>query len=149
MNATKSLLLHATCVAIDGTGVLLRGPSGSGKSDLALRLIDGGATLVADDQTMLMTQGRLILAAAPAGIAGKLEVRGLGIVALPYAGASPVGLVLDLVERCAVERLPPPQRAEILGLSVPARCLWPFAASAPAQVRLAVAMCGDDSIAQK
>ena len=59
------LFVHASCVALDGNGVLLRGPSGSGKSDLALRLIDGGAVLVADDQVALTVEGEKILASAP------------------------------------------------------------------------------------
>ncbi len=146
MSADAPLLVHATCVAIDSMAVLLRGPSGSGKSDLALRLIDGGARLVSDDRTALRRHGRSILAAAPASIAGRLEVRGLGIVALPGAGATPLGLVLDLIGRADVERLPDAKRTEILGLQLPLRRLWPFAASAAAQVRLAVGMCGDDSI---
>src|SRR3546814_14236208 len=71
--------VHATTVALDGTGVLLRGPAGSGKSDLALRLIDQGARLVADDRTALALEGGRIIARAPETIAGRTEVRGLEI----------------------------------------------------------------------
>ena len=87
------LLAHATTVLVDGTGVLLRGPSGSGKSDLALRLIDGGARLVADDQTALAVENGVLVAHPPRSIAGRLEVRGLGIVTVPWAPSAPIGLV--------------------------------------------------------
>jgi serine kinase of HPr protein (carbohydrate metabolism regulator) len=131
-------LVHGTCVALDDVGVLLRGPSGSGKSDMALRLIDGGALLVADDQTRLdLVDGRLI-SRPPETIAGRLEVRGLGIVPVAWVASAPLGLVVDLVAQDAVDRLPPPAEVRILGAAVPLLRLWPFAASAAAQVRLAV-----------
>ena len=96
--------IHGTCVLVGGIGVLLRGPSGAGKSDVALRLIDGGALLVADDRVELrMVDGRL-MASAPAALAGLLEVRGLGIVRLPCDGPAEVGLVVDLVAAAEVER---------------------------------------------
>lgn len=75
--------IHASCVAIGTHGVLLLGPSGSGKSDLALRLIDEGAKLVADDRTILFIKNGALHAKAPASIRSLLEIRGLGIVALP------------------------------------------------------------------
>ena len=138
-------LLHATCVALDGRGVLLRGPSGSGKSDLALRLIDEGALLVADDQTEVRREvgleglpGRL-LAQAPETIAGRLEVRGLGIVAQPALATAPVALVVDLVRAAEVERLPEDRVELQLAEEGPAIALDPFAASAVAKVRLALA----------
>ena len=71
--------VHGTCIAIDGAGVLLRGPSGCGKSDLALRLIDGGAVLVADDRVSLEARAGDLVASAPDALAGLLEVRGVGI----------------------------------------------------------------------
>src|SRR5690606_18170052 len=74
------LLIHATCVVIGEIGVILRGPSGSGKSDLALRLVDTGGLLVADDQVFLSVENGALVARAPPTISGKLEVRGLGIV---------------------------------------------------------------------
>jgi len=89
--------IYGTCVALSGLGVLLRGPSGSGKSDLALRLIDGGACLVADDQVELALDaaGR-VMAQAPRALAGLLEVRGIGILRMETARTAPVALVVDL-----------------------------------------------------
>ena len=98
-------LLHATCVAIDGRGVLLMGKPGSGKSDLALRLIDRGALLVADDSTLVEPANGRLRATCPATIAGKLEVRGIGIVTLPSRGAAEIALCVALDE--PPERMPP------------------------------------------
>lgn len=139
------LLIHATCIDVAGRGVLLRGPSGSGKSDLALRLIDGGAGLVADDQVELQVQDGRLVAAPPAVLAGLLEVRGLGIVRLPFA-ASPVRLVVDLVAVPEMERLPEADRCAYLGLSLPLVRLAPFEPSATAKVRLAVRLATGDII---
>lgn len=143
------LLVHATSVLVDGIGVLIRGPSGSGKSDLALRLIDDGALLVSDDQTALEARDGRLWASAPPSIAGKLEVRGLGIVTLPAAASAPLGLVVDLLpldrlppDRLAtarIDRLPEPSTASLLGVELPRLDLSPFEASAPAKLRLAVA----------
>ena len=130
--------IHGTIVDIEGAGVLLRGPSGAGKSDLALRLIDGGAVLVADDRLTLSETGGNIVAAAPETIAGKLEVRGLGIVRLPFQVSSAVRLVVDLVDGVAVERLPNAAETVLLGVTLPGLSLAPFEASAPAKIRLAL-----------
>jgi RNase adaptor protein for sRNA GlmZ degradation len=119
--------------------VLLRGPSGAGKSDLALRLIEGGARLVADDQVLLAAEDGRLVARAPAPIAGQIEVRGLGIVSVPTAEAAPVLLMADLVAPDAVERLPEPARETILGVELARVALAPFEASAPAKLRLALA----------
>lgn len=137
-------MIHATCVAIDGAGVLLRGPSGSGKSDLALRLIDGGAQLVADDQVVLERLGDGLWASAPPTIRGRMEVRGIGIVDLPCLDAVPVGLIVDLVAGDSVERLPEAAVEDLDGVRVPRLSLAALEASAPAKVRLAVrAACGN------
>jgi HPr kinase/phosphorylase len=130
--------VHATSVALGGDGILLRGPSGSGKSDLALRLIDEGARLVADDQTEIERAGDRLVMRAPATIAGQMEVRGLGIVRLPAVASAPLRLVVDLVAPEAVERLPEPLSCSFLGLAVPLLRLAPFAASATAKLRLAL-----------
>ena len=128
------MLLHATAVAIDGQAVLLRGPSGSGKSDLALRLIDAGARLVADDQSELSRRGDALIVRAPATIAGLLEVRGLGILRLEALAEAPVGLIADLVRPDRIERLPPRRTGAILGITVPLIEVAPFEASARGEI---------------
>jgi serine kinase of HPr protein (carbohydrate metabolism regulator) len=137
MNQPLKTQIHASCVELAGTGVLLRGPSGSGKSDLALRLIDGGAQLVADDRTDLMLEGGVIVASVPGTIAGRLEVRGVGIVSLPYCRRVRIGMVVDLVTPDAVERMPEARHCTYLGVRLPLLALAPFEASAPAKLRFA------------
>ena len=131
-------LVHASCVAIAGAGVLIAGAPGSGKSDLALRLIDRGARLVADDQVVVRRRQGRALASAPEALRGLLEVRGLGILRLPPLTAAPLALVVALDE-AAGERLPEPRRRRIAGIDLPMITLAPFAASAAARVRLALA----------
>ena len=126
-------------MAIGGRAVLLRGPSGTGKSDLALRLIDAGARLVADDQCELWREGDAILVRAPEPIAGLIEVRGIGIMQRRGAAEAPLALIADLVAPQHVERLPEPRSETILGLAIPLIALAPFEASAPAKLRLALA----------
>jgi HPr kinase/phosphorylase len=138
--------VHATCVALrrgrTWRAVLLRGPSGAGKSDLALRLIEGGARLVADDQTDLSRQGRTVIASAPARIAGLIEARGIGIVKLgrdQLVTRAPLALLVDLAHPERIERLPELTRENILGVELPVVALAPFEASASAKLRLALA----------
>jgi serine kinase of HPr protein (carbohydrate metabolism regulator) len=131
-------LVHGTCVELDGAAVLLRGPSGSGKSDLALRLIEAGARLVADDQVSLQPRHGVLVAAAPAAIAGRMEVRGLGIVAVSHVAEARLVLVVDLVPAAAVERLPEPAEVALAGVALPRLALAPFEASAVAKLRLAL-----------
>ncbi|MGE4323907.1 MAG: HPr kinase/phosphorylase [Sphingobium sp.] len=137
MQAISCEMLHATCVAIDGHAVLLSGASGMGKSDLALRLIDRGAVLVSDDYTLLApTDGRLV-ATAPATIAGKMEVRGIGIVAMPHVEDVPVALLVELADR--IDRMPDDGAVHALaGVDVPAIRLIAHEASAPIKVELAL-----------
>ena len=137
--------IHATSVAIGGVAVLLRGPSGGGKSDLALRLIQAGAVLVADDRCDLsVARGRLFVS-APAAIRGLLEVRGIGIVAMRHRAKAPVSLVVDLVKPSAVERLPPARHCRLATVTLPLLRLAPFEASAVAKILLAVRP-GDKSV---
>jgi len=132
-----TLCVPGTCIAIDGRGILLRGPSGAGKSDLALRLIDSGARLVADDQTEVVCIGGRLFASAPASIRGLLEVRGLGILTLDAEPRVGLQIVIDLGSPDSVERFPDDRCCDILGISLPLFRLAPFEASAPAKVRLA------------
>ncbi len=118
--------------------VLLRGPSGAGKSDLALRLIDRGGVLVSDDQTRLERRGGRLLASPPASIAGKLEVRGLGIVELPHRAAVPVALLADLRPAAEIERLPEEDYESIAGVHLRRIDLDPAQISAPEKLRLAL-----------
>ena len=130
--------IHATCVALDEGGVVLRGASGAGKSDLALRLIDRGARLVADDRVDVERRDDVLIAHAPDRIAGLLEVRGLGIVAMPSVASARIALVVDLVPRAAVERLPEEMRVEMLGLPVPRLAFDAFDASTAIKIGLAL-----------
>lgn len=133
--------LHATSVAIGDRAVLLCGASGTGKSDLALRLIDRGAMLISDDYTRLVeVEGRLF-ARAPDRIAGMMEVRGVGLIEIPHADDIPVALAVELVE--TVERMPlEPMVQMIAGVNIPLVKLTPFEASAPIKVELAVKTMG-------
>ncbi|MES2495113.1 MAG: HPr kinase/phosphatase C-terminal domain-containing protein [Pseudomonadota bacterium] len=130
--------IHASSVLIDGRVVLIAGRSGRGKSDLALRLIDRGALLVADDYTRLEARDGTLFASPPAKIAGKLEVRGVGIVDLAFLAEGPVALLVDLDG--TVERMPddPIATTALEGISVPTVALSAFEASAPIKVETAL-----------
>ena len=129
--------LHGTAVAIDGHGVLLLGPPGAGKSDLALRLIDRGARLIADDRVDLTRVEDSIVMSAPRRIAGLIEVRGLGVFRLDDRAEAPLALAVRLVPREAIERLPDPASVTYLGLARPVVQLDPFELSAPIKVEWA------------
>lgn len=131
--------VHASCVSVDDLGVLIRGAPGSGKSDLAARLIDGGGRLVADDRVDLVCRDGTLVASAPTAIAGLLEVRGVGILRMAFRGEAEIGLAVDLVGPDAVERVPEPAFCHYMGVAVPLLRVWPFEPSAAAKVRFAVA----------
>jgi serine kinase of HPr protein (carbohydrate metabolism regulator) len=144
-------LVHGTCVALGRRAALLRGPAGSGKSDLALRFLflarRGPAALdppglVADDQVRLTRMGDRVLAAAPESIRGEMEVRGVGIVGVKPVLESELVVVVDLVDAGAVERLPAPGEVQVLGLALPLLRLTPFESSAPMKLALALARTG-------
>jgi HPr kinase/phosphorylase len=137
--------VHATSVALrlgrSWRAVLLRGPSGSGKSDLALRLIEAGGRLIADDQTELTREGKAVIASAPASIAGLIEARGVGIVRLArdqLVRRAAIALVVDLAQPERITRLPEPASEKILGIDLPVLALAPFEISACAKLHLAL-----------
>jgi serine kinase of HPr protein (carbohydrate metabolism regulator) len=130
--------LHASTVALDGRAVLLTGPSGSGKSDLALRLLDRGFVLVSDDQTIVRKDADRLVASAPPNIAGKLEIRGIGIVDMERADNMPIALIVELTSN-QIQRLPDDSRERpILGVKLPLVTIDALTASAPSKVALAL-----------
>lgn len=116
--ARRPLVLHASCVALSGRGILILGSAGRGKSALALQLMAFGCDLVSDDRTALAAEGGKLIAAAPARIRGLIEARGVGILAADAIAAARLALVVDL-DREETERLPPPRRHVLLGISLP------------------------------
>lgn len=138
------MTLHATAVALGDCGLLLVGPPGAGKSDLALRLVDRGALLVADDRVDVSAHEGAVRASPPATIAGLLEIRGLGLVRLPHRVSVRLALVLDLGRR--PERLPGPERMEIAGGFLPCLAFDPWGPSAPLRAEWAVAQAASNGL---
>jgi serine kinase of HPr protein (carbohydrate metabolism regulator) len=133
----SSETVHASCVAIDGRAVLITGLSGSGKSDLTLRLLDRGFALVSDDQTLVKKTGTRLTASAPPNIRGKLEIRGIGIVEMEAVDDQPVALVVELTSD--IQRLPDDSRERpIMGVSLPLISVDAMSASAASKVALAL-----------
>ena len=129
--------IHASCVAAGSRGILLLGLSGQGKSDLALRLIDRGARLVADDRCDIWFERGRLWCRPPDRLAGKLEVRGLGIVEQPWTAPVPLAIGVRLAER--YERMPAHHAVEtVAGHPLPALALSAFEASAPIKILLAL-----------
>jgi HPr kinase/phosphorylase len=140
-------LVHGTCVALGKRAALLRGGSGTGKSDLALRFLslpgegDLRPLLVADDQVWVESTGDgQVMASVPGAIAGKLEVRGLGIAEMPFLEEAPLVLVCDLVEGDDVPRMPPEpwEKTMIAGAQIASLKLSPFEVSAPLKLKMAL-----------
>jgi HPr kinase/phosphorylase len=145
--------VYGTCVALGTRAVLLRGASGAGKSDLALRFLalsgDCGKEprLVADDQVFVAPNGNSeLIASAPPYIAGKIEVRGLGIIEVPAIAEARLSLVCDLVGTKEVPRMPahPWERTVIAGIPVKLIRLDPFEASAPLKLKMALLWADSD-----
>ena len=129
--------LHASTVALDGRAVLISGPSGSGKSDLALRLLDRGFVLVSDDRTIVRNEGSRLIASAPETIKGKLEVRGVGIMEMEHERDAPIALIVELTSD--IQRLPDEGRERlVLGAAIPLINVDAMTASAPSKVAVAL-----------
>jgi serine kinase of HPr protein (carbohydrate metabolism regulator) len=129
--------VHASTVAVDGRAVLISGPSGSGKSDLALRLLDRGFVLVSDDRTLVRRDGERLIASAPPNIASKLEIRGIGIIDVESVNDVPVAMLVELTSD--IQRLPDDSRERpILGVKLPLISIDAMTASAPSKVALAL-----------
>jgi serine kinase of HPr protein (carbohydrate metabolism regulator) len=137
MNQLSAENVHASTVAMDTRAVQITGPSGSGKSDLALRLLDRGFTLVSDDQTIVRRDGDRLIASAPPNIAGKLELRGIGIVDVKAASDVPVALLVELTSD--IQRLPDDSRERpILGVRLPLVSVDAMTPSAASKVAIAL-----------
>jgi len=137
MMRLSSETLHASTVALDGRAVLICGPSGSGKSDLALRLLDRGFTLVSDDQTIVRQDGGRLIASAPPTIHGKLEIRGIGIVEMETVDDVPVALCVELASD--IQRIPDDSRDRlVLDIRIPLINVDALTASAPSKVAVAL-----------
>ncbi len=133
-------LYHASCVVWNGAGILLCGHSGSGKSDMSLRLIDAGAVLIADDRVELSGANGVLTASAPAAIKGLLEVRGLGIVTMPCQETACIKLKVVLCQACEIDRMPDPAFETVEGVDVPVLKLDPKMASSTAKIKLALSV---------
>jgi HPr kinase/phosphorylase len=146
--AQHQICLHGTCVSVDGEGVLILGEPGTGKSDLALRLIDEPGygiserpmhgKLISDDQVIITREEESLIASAPSTIRGKLEIRGLGIVSLATQPSVHLRLVVRLQSLSAIERLPDQGTFDILGVALPIVEIDGTCSSAPARLRAAL-----------
>ena len=145
---SDATLVHGTAVALDGRAVVIRGPSGSGKSDLALRTLSISIplvatalpVLVADDQVFVERDGSSLRVRPPDNLRGLIEVRGIGIVTVPSVATSELALIADIVSPGEIERLPgPPTCERLLGIDVPVVRIAAFEASAPVKLLLALA----------
>ncbi len=137
MTGLSSETVHATCVAIGDQSILISGRSGSGKSDLALRLIDRGAVLVSDDYTIVQRHSETLIASAPANIRGRIEVYGIGIIEIETVQNMPVALLVILDE--PVVRMPPDkEERNIAGIALPVLGVSAYEASAPIKIEIAV-----------
>ena len=141
MTVLSSETLHASCVSIGGRAVLIEGLSGSGKSDLALRLIDRGAALVSDDYTIVRRIDGKLIASAPPNIGGLIEVRGVGLVPMTFESDVPIALIASIAT--TVERLPDLNSTRIVaGVAIPTCLIAPLEASAPTKIEMLLKLRG-------
>lgn len=137
MNPEDAQQIHATAVAIDKHGIMIVGPSGSGKSDLAIRLIDRGARLISDDQVLASRQENIVILNAPASIAGKIELHSVGIFDIPFV--SDIRLVMIVHLTHDAERFPMDAQLELLcGMNISSINLDGRTSSAPIKVEMAL-----------
>ena len=130
--------IYASCVAFGDDGILILGESGSGKSDLALRLINDGAKLVADDRCEVFNQDQILIAKAPETIKGLIEARGIGIIKLDYQEQAKIKLVIRLSSQDKIPRLPEIGTSKICDIDIKEFLLYPFEASAATKVKYAL-----------
>ncbi|MFM5884730.1 MAG: HPr kinase/phosphorylase [Novosphingobium sp.] len=139
-----SLLVNVSAVAIGGRGVLIEGPPGSGKSSLALALIDRGAALIGDDGLTLAKTGERLIAGAPPNVEGLLEVRNVGLLTYPVAQNVPLCLILRL-DPAAPRFVDAPERVTIDGVTLPLIRLWPDSPALPLRAEAALRCWGLDA----
>ncbi len=130
------VLRHATSVVFCGHGLLLMGASGSGKSDMALRLMDAGGSLVSDDYTHITVKNQHLFGSPPDTIKGLIEVRGVGLFNVPYLCSARMDVVVMCDTKEALERIPPVMRCDIEGVSLRQIIFYPFESSAVAKLRM-------------
>ncbi len=129
-------LKHASCVEFNGKGIFIIGESGSGKSDLVLRLIDAGGILIGDDYVELDIKNGQIVAKPAPNIEGMIEVRGIGLVEMDFKDECVLNLVLELTDRKQIERLPDAEHFQYGDVRIPKYKFDPFALSAIPKIKL-------------
>ena len=138
-------LFHGTAVSYNGSGILILGPSGSGKSDLALRLINEGADLIADDQVLIKLVGKALQLSAPDSISGLIEVRGVGIIKIKPVCYIPLSLIVEIKSGAQLERIPIMKKDLIEEIPIPVIKLDAFEGSAIAKIKILL-KCLDEEI---